>query len=140
MATGSKGGRTYSDPSYGSVKTMQFAFIGTAGTRATGTIIDTIKPMNPITVLDWQMTNTVLASCGSSQWVLAATSSLGTAALGTIVWAGTHDIGVTIEGTATETDVAKAGSINLMTVLSTSNTLAFNTRISYREKFDVSDN
>ena len=140
MATGSKGGRTYSDPSYGSQKVMQFAFIGTAGTRATA-IVSTLTPMNPITVVDWQMTNTVLGTGGSSQWVLAATSSAGTAALGTIIFVGTHAANATVEGAATETNIAKGGSINLYSVLSTAAVeLAFVTKVSYRERFDVDDN
>jgi len=140
MATGSKGGRSYSDQSYGSLKVMQFAFVGTAGTRATA-IVSTITPMNPIAVVDWQMTNTVLGTGGSSQWVLAATSAAGTSALGTIVWVGTHAANASVEGSATETIVSKGGALNLYSVLSTAAVeLAFVTKVSYRETFDVSDN
>ena len=141
MATGSKGGRSYSDPSYGSIKVQQFPFVGTAGTRATA-IVSVINPMNPITVVDWQMTNTVLGTGGSSQWVLAATSASGTYACGTIVWVGTHAANVTTEGSvATERNVATGGALHLYSVLSTAAVeLAFVTKVSYRETFDVSDN
>ena len=73
MATGSKGGRSYSDQSYGSMKTFTFGAI-TAGTRATA-LVDSFVPMNPITVVDWFVSNSTLGTGGSSQWVLAATSS-----------------------------------------------------------------
>ena len=141
MATGSKSGRSYSDQSYGSMKVAQFAFTGSGGTRPTA-VVSTFTPMNPITVVDWQMTNTVLGTGGSSQWVLAATSASGTAALGTIIFVGTHAANVTIEGSvATERTVDTAGSLNLYSVLSTADpNLAFTTKFSYREAFQVSDN
>ena len=46
MATGSKDGRSYSDPSYGSIKTLTFGVV-TAGTRATA-IVGGFNPMNPL--------------------------------------------------------------------------------------------
>lgn len=138
MATGSKGGRSYSDPSYGSVKTVTFGVV-TAGTRATA-IVDSFSPMNPITILDWNMSNSTLGTGGSSQWVLAATSSEGTAALGTIIFVGTHAAGVVVEGTATETNVAKAGKVHFYSVLSTAAGLTVTAQVTYRERFDVSDN
>src|SRR3990167_6427157 len=101
--------RAYSDPSYGSKKVMQFAFQGTAGTRATA-VVDTITPMHRIRVTDWEMINRVLGTGGSSQWVLAATSSAGTSALGTIIFVGTHDVNVVVEGAVgAETVVASGG-------------------------------
>jgi len=138
MTTASKGGRTYSDPSYGSVKTFSFTQV-TAGTRATA-IVDIFRPMNPITILDWNMTNAALGTGGASVWVLAATSGSGTAALGTVTWTGTHAIGAVTDGTATETYVAKGGAVHLYSVLSTAADLKVTATITYREEFDVSDN
>jgi hypothetical protein len=138
MTTSSKGGRSYSDPSYGSVKTYTFGVV-TAGTRATG-LVDSWKPMNPITILDWNQVNMTLGTGATSQWVLAATSGSGTAALGTITWTGTHAAGTNMDGTATETKVAKDGVVNLYSVLSTAAGLTLETTITYREYFDVSDN
>lgn len=132
-------GRAYSDPSYGSKKVMQFAFQGTAGTRATA-IVDTINPMHPITVTDWQMANRVLGTGGSSQWVLAATSSYSTAAIGTIIWVGTHAAGAQLDGTATETRIAAGGALHLYSVLQTAAVeLAFTVRVEYKETFDNAD-
>ena len=138
MTTSSPGGRSYSDPSYGSIKTIEFGPY-TAGTRATA-IVDVFEPMNPISVVDWNMSNAALGTGGSSQWVLAATSSDGTAALGTCVFTGTHAIGATVDGTATETKIAKGGKLYLYSVLSTAADLSVTARVTYREYFDVSDN
>lgn len=139
MATGSKGGRSYSDPSYGSVKTLTFGVV-TAGTRATA-IVDGFTAMNPITVLDWAMSNSTLGTGGSSQWVLAATSSNGTSALGTIIFVGTHAAGAVVSGSiATETTIPTGGSLHLYSVLSTAAALTLCTTVSYREAFVVSDN
>ena len=144
MATGSKGGRTYSDPSYGSVKTAAIQWTGTFGTRATALIANWV-PMNPISVIDWQMQSTVAGTTGGCSFVLAATSSEGTAALGTITFGTSGALGASNsvqEGTCTETKVAKGGVIHLYSVLGTVDpTMAFaNPIFSYRETFNVSDN
>lgn len=135
----SKGGRSYSDQSYGSVKVLTPFTQVTAGTRATA-LVDSHKVMNPITVLDWNMVNTTLGTGGSSQWVLAATSDNGTAALGTLIFVGTHAIGASVDGSVTETTVAAGGRLDLYSVLSTAAGLTVKANVSYREAFDVSDN
>ena len=137
----SKGGRSYSDQSYGSVKSFQFGPI-TAGTRATA-IVHTFKPMVPIKVLDWNIVNSTLGTGGSSQWVLAATSANGTAALGTAIFVGTHAVGASVDGSAS--DVASAslpagGVIHIYSVLSTAADLGVNVQVTYRETFEVGDN
>ena len=141
MATGSKGGRSYSDQSYGSVKTLTFGVV-TAGTRATA-VVDSLTAMNPITIVDWSMSNTTLGTGGSSQWVLAATSSNGTAALGTIIFVGTHAAGAVVSGSVS--DVASAtiptgGALHLYSVLSTAAALTVSAVVTYRESFVASDN
>lgn len=136
----SQGGRSYSDPSYGSVKALSFETV-TAGTRATG-LVDTVKVMNPITVLDWNMSNMTLGTGGSSQWVIAATSDNGTSALGTIIFVGTHAAGVTVDGSVSGagTSVAAGGRIDFYSVLSTAAGLTVKPTITYRETFVVGDN
>ena len=139
MATGSKGGRSYSDQSYGSVQTMTFGVV-TAGTRATA-IVDGFVAMNPITIVDWSMSNTTLGTGGSSQWVLAATSANGTSALGTIIFVGTHAAGAVVSGSiATETTIPTGGSLHLYSVLSTAAALTVEAVVSYRESFSATDN
>lgn len=138
---GSKGGRTYSDQSYGSVKSMVLGPY-TAGTRATA-IVGQVTAMNPIKILDWNMMNSTLGTGGSSQWVLAATSSNGTAALGTIIFVGTHAAGAVVDGSASDVasgTIPTGGALHLYSVLSTAAALTVEARVTYRETFDVSDN
>lgn len=137
----SQGGRSYSDPSYGSVKTMELGPF-TAGTRATA-IAAGVKVMNSIKILDWNIVNGTLGTGGSSQWVLAATSSNGTAALGTIIFVGTHAAGASVDGSIASVasqNIPAGGALNLYSVLSTADALTLNVQITYRETFDVSDN
>lgn len=141
MPTSSKGGRSYSDQSYGSIKTLTFGVVA-AGTRATA-LVDRYVAMNPITVLDWAMSNSTLGTGGSSQWSLSATSSNGTAALGTIIFVGTHGAGASVSGSIS--DVASAtlptgGALDLYSVLSTAAALTVQAVVTYRETFVVNDN
>jgi len=132
--------RSYSDPSYGSKKQLKSGIV-TAGTRATA-IVETMVPVAPITVVDWNMVNNTLGTGGSSQWVLAATSANGTAALGTIIFVGTHAAGATVAGAAVSgaaATVAAGGAINLYSVLSTAANLTVNANVEYQESFVESD-
>jgi|GEM_PF-7118848 len=135
---GSKGGRSYSDQSYGSVKSLTLGPY-TAGTRATA-IVDQVKAMNPITIVDWNLTNSTLGTGGSSQWVLAATSANGTSALGTAIFVGTHAAGAVVDGSLTETTIPTGGALHLYSVLSTAANLTVTVNILYRDAFDASDN
>lgn len=134
--------RAYSDPSYGSYKIFRFTK-WTAGTRATG-LVESFKTMHPITVLDWNLSNTVLGTGGSSQWVLAATSSNGTAALGTIAAPGTHASGATVDGSIASVaaaTIATDGTLDLYSVLSTADPgIAWIPSVLYRDAYSASDN
>ena len=136
--------RTYSDPSYGSEKIL-YSQLWSAGTRATGLVEQVAKPMAPIEVIDFNVLNTVLGTGGSSQWVLAATSSLGTHAIATISLAGTHAANAYVDGSVTTTGtthiVATDGALNLYSVLSTASPapiLRFN--VQYKEHYVNDDN
>ena len=134
--------RVYSDPSYGSYKRSSFA-VQTAGTRATA-LVDRIVAMNPITVLDWNAANSTLGTGGSSQWVLACTSASGTAALGTIIFVGTHAAGATVEGTditqSASTTIPTGGALDLYSVLQTAAGLTIRVDVLYKDAYSVSDN
>lgn len=134
--------RTYSDPSYGSYKIFRFNKF-TAGTRATA-LVDSFKTMHPITVLDWNLSNGVLGTGGSSQWVLAATSSNGTAALGTIAAPGTHAAGATVDGSIASVascTIATDGTLDLYSVLSTADPgIAWTAGVVYKDAFVPGDN
>jgi hypothetical protein len=141
MANISKGGRSYSDPSYGSVKQTE-PFTGvTAGTRATA-LVESVKMLQSVTVVDWNIVNSALGTGGSSQWVLAATSANGTGALGTIVLVGTHAAGATVDGaiSGAAANIASGGRLDFYSVLSTAADLSVKPRVSYRERFEVSEN
>jgi hypothetical protein len=140
MANISKGGRSYSDPSYGAVKQTEPFTAVTAGTRATA-LVESVKMMQSVTVVDWNIHNTTLATGGSSQWVLAATSANGTGALGTIVFAGTHAANITSDGAVSgaAANIASGGKLDLYSVQSTSADFVLKPRVSYRERFEVSE-
>ena len=137
MGTASKGGRTYSDPSYGSIKTFEFSTLAT-GTRGAA-LVQSWRPLNPVTILDWNMMCHTLGTGGDQAFHLDATSSLATTSLGTITM-GTNAIGAIVDGTCTETSIAAGGALNLYSVAGTGATLYITPVVSYRETFIVDSN
>lgn len=134
-------GRSYSDQSYAGYKVLSFPRV-TAGTRATA-LVDRFVAMHPITVLDWSLVNGALGTGGSSQWVLAATSANGTAALATAIFVGTHAIGANVLGSITAVasgTLPIGGALDLYSVLSTAADLTVRVDVLYKDAFDPSDN
>jgi len=134
--------RLYSDPSYGSYKVKTFG-PHAAGTRATA-LVDRFVAMNPITVLDCNAANSTLGTGGSSKWTLCATSANGTAALGTIIFVGTHAAGATVEGTditqSASTTIPTGGALDVYSVLSSAAALTISFNVLYKDAYSVSDN
>ena len=133
--------RVYSDPSYGAYKVLSFPRI-TSGTRATA-LVDSFVAMHPITVLDWSLVNGALGTGGSSQWVLAATSANGTAALATAIFVGTHAIAASVQGSITSVasaTIPTGGALNLHSVLSTAADLTVRVDVLYKDAYVVDDN
>lgn len=133
--------RLYSDPSYGSYKTLSFRSL-TAGTRATA-LVDRFVAMNPITVLDWSLVNGTLGTGGSSQWSISATSANGTAALATSVFVGTHALGANVQGSVTSVasaTIATGGTLDLYSILSTAADLTVRVDVLYKDAYDQADN
>lgn len=133
--------RVYSDPSYGAYKVFSFPRV-TAGTRATA-LVDRLVAMHPITVLDWSLVNGALGTGGSSQWVLAATSDNGTAALGTAIFVGTHAIGGNVQPSITQVASCKiptGGALDLYSVLQTAADLTVRVDVLYQDNYVVNDN
>ena len=135
--------RSYSDPSYGSEKTL-YSQLWSLGTRPTALVELMAQPMNPIRVIDWNALNTVLGTGGPATWVLAATSSEGTFAIGTFTFAGTHAANAVVEAAVTttvaNTKVGAGGFLHLYSVLSTASPspiVRFN--IQYKDLFVESD-
>jgi len=131
----SKGGRSYSDPSYGSKKVFGFTQT-TCGTRATA-LVQTITVMYPVTITDWNIVANVAGSGATSQWVLAK----GTTALGTLTFATNATAGTTVEGSVTETSLTAGDTLTLRSVLSTADpNQTIQANVEYRETFEVGDN
>lgn len=132
----SKGGRSYSDPSYGSKKILNFTQV-TCGTRATAANVATISVMHPITITDWNITATVAGSGATSQWTLKK----GTTALGTLTFATNATAGAVVEGSVTETSLTAGDVLVLGSVLSTADpSQTCLASVEYRETFEVGDN
>ena len=132
-------GRSYSDPSYGSKKVIA-SQQWSAGTRPTALVENIPLPPTSIEITDFNILNTIVGTGGSSQWVLAVTSSLATAAIGTISMTGTTAANSYTEGAVTATKIPQGGQLHLYSVLSTANPdpiLRFN--IEYAEYFLQSD-
>lgn len=133
--------RLYSDPSYGSYKVLTFGPY-TSGTRATA-LVDRFVAMHPITVLDWNASNSTLGTGGSSQWTLCATSDSGTAALGTIIFVGTHGAGASVASSITAAaanTIPTGGALDLYSVLQTSAGLTIQVNVLYKDSYSESDN
>lgn len=135
--------RSYSDDSYGSEKTIQ-SELWSLGTRATALVELVAAPMSPIQVVDWNAINTVVGTGGPSTWVLAATSSLGTHAVGTFTFAGTQAVRAATEGSVVTTGTTHlcgaGGRLDLYSVLSTASPAPIvSFHINYKEFFVESD-
>ena len=135
----SKGGRSYSDPSYGSKKTMNFQRVS-MGTRAADTVelaAGVLTVMTPMVVTDWSIACDATGNGGTSTWILKK----GTLALGTLSFVTNPTAGTVVTGTCdTNNDCNVGDKLYLYTGLSTAAPQPFITPIvEYRETFDVSD-
>lgn len=131
----SKGGRSYSDPSYGSKKVFAFTRV-TVGTRATA-LVESISVMHPVTITDWNAIADVAGSGAATSWVLKK----NTTTLATISFATNATAATVVEGSLTETSLTAGDTLNLFSVLGTSDpnqTILVN--VEYRETFEVGDN
>jgi hypothetical protein len=98
--------------------------------------------MNPVTIIDWNTSNSTLGTGGSSQWSLSATSANGTAALGTIIYVGTHGAGATVDGSVSSVasaTIPSGGALDLYSILSTAAGLTVSFNVTYRETFVQDD-
>ena len=131
----SKGGRSYSDQSYGSIKQMQFG-PNTIGTIAAGNLT-TFVATEPITVTDWAINNLALGTGGAATFVLYKNS---TTALGTIILAGTHAKDSAHAGSVTETSLTAGDTLDFYVGLATTSIGGVIARVKYRETFEVGNN
>ena len=110
--------RTYSNDSYGSKKTMVLP--ASEVLAGTGTAVDIggeIKVMYPMTVQDFNYTNTT-AGTGVAQgsvilgYKLAGTGSF--TAIGTAATSGTQAVDTIVSGACTATDIAADDTVSLV--------------------------
>lgn len=135
----SKGGRTYSDPSYGSKKLFSFARVsmGTRSDDALVTEAGILTVMHPIRITDWNIICDATGDGGTSQWVLKK----GTTALGTLNFVTNPTAGTTVEGSVTETSLTAGDTLRLYSATSVADPAPFATaRVEYREVFEDGDN
>lgn len=131
----SKGGRSYSDPTYGSKKIINFAKV-TCGTRATGNL-ETISVMFPMTITDVNIIAFTAGSGAASSWTLKK----GTTALATVSFATNATAGTVVEGSVTETSLTAGDTLSFGVILGTCDpNQTCQMSVEYRETFEVGDN
>ena len=132
----SKGGRSYSDPSYGSHKQITFGLYS-CGTRSAA-ILESIVVTTPISVIGVSAVATVAGSGSTSAWSV----SKNTTAIGTLTFATNATAGA-VANVAAFTPVACAVGDRLVLASGTATADPNqNCRVSveYYESFSVSDN
>lgn len=137
----SQGGRSYSDPSYGSRKQFTFQRVS-MGTRAADTVelaAGVFTAVVPMVITKWKIVCDATGNGGTSTWILKK----GTLALGTLSFVTNPTAGTTVSGTCDATNgICAAGTnVYLYSGLSTASPSPFITAtFQYREAFDLSDN
>ncbi len=135
--------RSYSDPSYGSRKTLELPVSEVLdGTSAALDIGGEIKVMYPMTVQDFNYTTTV-AGTGVAQgsiilgYKLAGTGSF--TAIGTAATTGTQAVDTIVSGAATATDIAADDTLSLVLAGTATDVMTVTTRVEVVERFVQSD-
>lgn len=135
-----KGGRSYSDPSYGSHKQWSFQRVS-MGTRAADTVelaAGIFTAVSPCLLKRWKIVCSATGNGGTSTWILKK----GTLALGTLSFVTNPTAGTVVSGTLDVTNgTCAAGTVvYLYTGLSTADPAAFVTAaLEYHELFTESD-
>ena len=131
----SKGGRTYSDPSYGSHKVMTFAQY-TCGTRSAA-VLEAQVITTPIRVVAVSGVAATAGSGSTSAWSV----SKNTTALGTLTFATNATAGAVANASITATDLAVGDRLVLASGTATADpNQTCKVSVEYYEIFDNSDN
>ena len=131
----SKGGRTYSDPSYGSHKVMTFAQY-TCGTRSAA-VLEAQVITTPIRVVAVSGVAGAAGSGSTSAWSV----SKNTTALGTLTFATNATAGAVANASITATDLAVGDRLVLASGTATADpNQTCKVSVEYYEIFDNSDN
>jgi hypothetical protein len=107
------GGRSYSDPTYGSKKILKFQKFS-CGTRAVAAL-ESISLMHPITITGVNIRAITAGSGATSAWSLTS----GATILSTIAFATNATAGTVVKGTVAETLVPADGILIMGSLLST---------------------
>ncbi len=133
--------RTYSDPSYGSEKTIELLDTAAMNGTAAAATDQVYTVMSAITVTDWNVRVTTAGS-GTLRNVLLGKSLGGTGtvvAMGTIA-VGTASVDTVKDGTVTATDLV-AGDDLVIQIAGTGATVAVVAPVvQYKERYVQSDN
>jgi len=131
----SKGGRSYSDPSYGSHKQLEFGQF-TCGTRSAA-ILEAIVITTPIRVVAVSGVASAAGSGSTSAWSV----SKNTTALGTLTFATNATAGAVANATITATDLAVGDRLVLASGTATADpNQTCKVSVEYYEIFNNSDN
>jgi len=131
----SKGGRTYSDPSYGSHKYIMFPRY-TAGTRSAA-LMDSISVAGPIYVVGVQGVAAIAGSGSTSVWVVQKNST----AIGTLTFATNATAGTVVNASITAVALTSGDILNLRSGTATADpTQTAQIIVEYVETFEVGDN
>ena len=139
----SLGGRSYSDPSYGSKKTLELPVSEVLA--GTGTAVDIgaeVKVMYPMTVRDWQYTVTTAGTGAAPGSVILGYKLAGTGAftaIGTAATSGTQAIDGIVSGAATSTNIAADDTLSLILDGTAQDITVVKPRVEVIERFVQSD-
>ena len=135
--------RTYSDPSYGSRKTLEMPV--SEVNDGTGTALDIgaeIKVMYPMTVQDFNYT-TVVAGTGVAGGNIVLGSKLaGTGAfaiIGTAATTSTQAVDTIVSGACTSSDINAGDTLSLVFDGTATDVMTVSARVEVVERFVVSD-
>ena len=138
----SNGGRNYSDPSYGSIKTIQTdESASLAGTGAI-TVVQSHTFMYPVTVTDWN----VVVKTGGTAGNCPVTIGKSAAGTGTVSYLGTVTLGTNanlsvVDGSLTETSFSAGDDLVFSRgVATTAGPFVVSADVQYRETFESGDN
>ena len=131
----SKGGRSYSDPSYGSHKFINFQQY-TCGTRSAA-ILESVVVTTPITVIGISAVAALAGSGSTSAWSVSKNAT----ALATLTFATNATAGTVVNGTVTATVLTSGDRLILASGTATADPAQTSKiTVEYYETFEVGDN
>lgn len=135
--------RSYSDPSYGSRKTLEMPVSEVLdGTSAALDIGGEIKVMYPMTVQDFNVTAITAGTAVANGNIVLGSKLAGTGSfsiIGTAATTSTQAIDTITDGSVTVTDIAAGDTLSLIYDGTATDVLTVSTRVEVIERFVESD-